>query len=152
MSRKSLVLRLTPEVVSELKEYSESAQILVLAKAIELVKAPAPDLQKEDEDYDPRSIISKEVDDILETLEEVEEDESEEEEEEGEEIPEDDKEEQRTVAHQDMADLIEEVISLLVSPESGNVDAVAAVVLEEMSTPISWSSDDKSGLTTLIYG
>ena len=59
MSRKSIVLRLPASTVADLKEFDEEAQLLLLTTGLTLAKRPAQELVKEDEDTDPRSIISK---------------------------------------------------------------------------------------------
>lgn len=150
MSRKSIVLRLPASTVADLKEFDEEAQLLLLTTGLTLAKRPAQELVKEDEDTDPRSIISKEVDDILETIDDnYDDDDSDGDDDESAEAR---KDEQRTVIHQQMADFIEEFVGLLTDPQSENCGVLAVIALEELDTPISWAADDKTGLTTIVYG
>lgn len=150
MSRKSIVLRLPASTVADLKEFDEEAQLLILTACLSLAKRPTQEIVKEDEDTDPRSIISKEVDDILDTIddnfEEVDDGD------EDEESSENRKDEQRTVIHQQMADFIEEFVGLLVDPETENYGVFSAIVMDDLNTPISWAADEKTGLTTIVYG
>ncbi|QPB09100.1 hypothetical protein PQB86_gp005 [Klebsiella phage Miami] len=150
MSRKSIVLRLPASTVADLKEFDEEAQLLILTACLSLAKRPTQEPVKEDEDTDPRSIISKEVDDILDTIDDnfEEADDGDEDEE----SSENRKDEQRTVIHQQMADFIEEFVGLLVDPETENYGVFSAIVMDDLNTPISWAADDKTGLTTIVYG